>query len=392
MSLCTLLDAAVAWRDPAFASEVFYKWGTEQAHSPRARQSFLRSFRTPSQAAGLTRLTSSVLSQNSSDVRTLDELVNAHLRVRGVGYTLHALLPMLRRRGRLRLSSAALTNILICLERFWRDWTSFESEQSVSEDTSVATQLLAQQLQRSAGSAREPLLWGALVGMTLSRGDYDDAIQVLRSMGSARFSNRHRYRAAEQAQALELGVYCALEGGLLLLQEGSLASLSQVRRGCALSVILQSAARLPGLSGGHPRRVTCTVDNVLDFLTRYVASGAEESASRVPVGVHLLQSLFEETVLHKQYSRAADVVRLLERSRLVLDLEADEVRSALHLGRGEPFNLSIAFVREQLARMWAAKLLGSSINVYQAEVADSLRRAILSARSKSAESEAAGLK
>ena len=387
-----MLDAAVAWGDPSFAAEAFFRWGETERHSPRAMQSFLRSFRAPSQAKGLANLTAALLNTNTnnSDLRTLDELVNAHLRVRGVAHTLHRLLPELRQGGSLRLSSAALTNLLIGLERFWRDWSSFESERSIGDDIYAATQLLAEQLPRARVEEREPLLWGALMGATLSRGDYSETTQTLRAMEAAKCRGRQRYLAAELVRALELGVYCALEGGLLLLQEGSSASLRQLHRGCALSAILQEAATLPGLSGGHPRRVTCSVDNVLDFLSRHVA--AEDGASRVPVGVHLLQSLFEEAVLSKRYRRAADVVRLLERSRLVLDLDADEVRKALHLGQGEPFNPSIAFVRDQLARMWAAKLLGSSINVYQAEVADSLRRAILSARSRGAERGAADLK
>ena len=384
MSLCTVLDAAVLWRDSAFASKTFKEWGQVAAHSQRALQSFLRSLRHPSQAAELSELTSHVLSIELANARTLDELVNASLRVQGVGHTLNVLLPAFNRRGRFRLSLSSVTNVLISFERYWRDWNSFESNQSIAEDATAVAQLLVRPPLkiRPTNESREIRLWSSLVATVLSRGDYNEAIEVLHIMENTKWRGVLRYRAIDIAQVLEIGVYSAIEASILLLQEGSGRGLKNLRRGCPISVILKGTTTIPHLSGGHPRRVTCTTANVIDFLSRYAATSVERSTHRIPVGVHLLQSLFEEAVVNKKYSYAADIIRLLERSRLVLDLDADEVRRALHLDQREPFIASIPFVRDQLARQWAAKLLGSSINAFQSGVADSLRRVIINAGSK----------
>ena len=142
--------------------------------------------------------------------------------------------------------------------------------------------------------------------------------------------------------------------------------------------------------------------------------------SRVPIGVALLENLFSDAINDRKYKQAARIIRLLEGSRLVVDLETSVVSTKAKVygsisaekstdsstdnsmennivkqsasasstsvvvggkrGDGDSLKLNennesseVKIVRETLARKWAALLIGSSLNKLKNNVAGSVK-------------------
>jgi hypothetical protein len=188
-------------------------------------------------------------------------------------------------------------------------------------------------------------------------------VAVLREMEES-------HAALDVARALELGVYSAVEGSFPLLTKSASEAIEGLPRGGSIAFILQGVPQELRLSAGS-KRACCSVDGVITFLGGFLSLSGDYKA---PVGVHLLQTIFEDAVQSKLYGKASQAIMLLEQSRLVLDLEAEEVRRALSVEGGVQVPVSLAGLRGQLARQWAATLVGKSLNRLQTRVKGSLRR------------------
>ena len=169
-------------------------------------------------------------------------------------------------------------------------------------------------------------------------------------------------------------------------------------------------------------------DDVSDTYDRYstYAQRRKESSRkiRIPVGIALLQSLFAAAINERKFKQAARIIRLLEGSRLVIDLDppalaaassesvtarqsvstpplqtitqptsppvtpppaqllindSDSSRSiSVGAASNTVTNISndtsaVKLVRETLARRWAAMLIASSLNKLKSNVAGSLK-------------------
>lgn len=364
------------------------------------------------------------------------------------------------------------------------------------------------------------VLWSVLVGVSISRGDWDTAVDVLIKMegdeNSILLKNRYAkdqrgdskpskkmYKGAEVSQAVELGVLYAIDGGLPLLTRGGGDALQALnldrlipkesssptgeesttninkneenKEGEVVAAKSQKVHNLLGISHSlnqipkkllletASKRTVCTMGDILGFLERCrgsdgdqneggdgtisegtsntrssgLGNGAnflDESSSsydeystyddydtyvparkepikkaRVPVGVALLQSLFAAAINERKYKQAARIIRLLEGSRLVIDLDApalvavppiiaakdefnafitasvsasdatdtaekNKIRKILGRASDSPSDASaVKVVRETLARKWAALLIGSSLNKLKNNVAGSVK-------------------
>jgi hypothetical protein len=377
VSICTGIDLAAAAGDYEWGSRLYRAGFTE---GPRSTHCFLRCFRDSSQLARLVAFTEDeILPRRRLDARTVDELVNAYLRVGGLPSVVQMLCPSLQaRQDRRMLRLGALRNILIAFERHHRDWASVggadtEAEgglapsRSLIEESAAVVKILVSNVE---GHPEELVLWGALIAVLLSRGEYTAAVTSLHAMEAAGPRSRV-YVAMDVSRALELGVYSALEGALPLLTTAAPALLQTLRRGGSLSSILGAFNRDQGLAAAD-KRIVCSMDNIVAFL-------GQLGALRVPVGVHLLQVIFEDALGQRQRGAAAAVIRLLERGRLVIDLRASELHRVLAVDQ-ELDVQSVEAVRQTLASKWSAQVVGASLNRLQTNVAGSLRRLMLSQR------------
>lgn len=378
-------------------------------------------------------------------------------------------------------------------------------------------------LLRAVDNPPSYVLWSVLVGVSISRGDWDTAVDVLAKMEcnedaillkniyktkSSRKPIKKLYRGAVVSQTVELGVLYAIDGGLPLLTRGGVEALQamnlerllpkennlddngdvkssvqapdrivgqNIERESAvktqkvhnLNGIAHSLSQIPKrlLLDTSNKRTVCTVGDILGFLEACrgadgvqmaqgaqvgllddigesdVGSGEDYSGvgprsfdddstyddydayvpkkkpfKKVPVGVALLQSLFAAAINERKYKQAARIIRLLEGSRLVIDLDApaliavpvsvpplplslssplstptgeeeysasltasssvsdDKIGKVLSRSSDSPSDASaVKVVRETLARKWAALLIGSSLNKLKNNVAGSVK-------------------
>lgn len=101
---------------------------------------------------------------------------------------------------------------------------------------------------------------------------------------------------------------------------------------------------------------------------------------KLPLPVSLLQSLFIEMITVKQFNNAARIIRLLAKSRLVIDIDPEYLTMDLSTSipsaniANESASM-IEIVRTRLAQKWVAMLLGKILNQSKAEIVKSIKRA-----------------
>ena len=138
--------------------------------------------------------------------------------------------------------------------------------------------------------------------------------------------------------------------------------------------------------------------------------------TKIPVGVTLLQSLFADAINERKFKQAARIIRLLEGSRLVIDIDAsalaisignnikttnsavqnindnninnnnnndkidnnsnyynDKYRNKKNDNNNQNESSTVKIVRETLARRWAALLIASSLKKLKSNVAGSMK-------------------
>ena len=164
------------------------------------------------------------------------------------------------------------------------------------------------------------------------------------------------------------------------------------------------------------------VSDTYDTYSTYVQRRKYSSRKvRIPVGIALLQSLFAAAINERKFKQAARIIRLLEGSRLVIDLDPpalaavssesvtarqsintptaqtmtqpinpsesissqsliDDSRSSVNVNATSNMvtnipneTSAVKLVRETLARRWAAMLIASSLNKLKSNVAGSLK-------------------
>ena len=358
------------------------------------------------------------------------------------------------------------------------------------------------------------------MGVSISRGDWDTAVDVLSKMElkeesillknnfpktKSKKGSKKMYKGPAVSQALELGVLYAIDGGLPLLTRGAPEALQamnlerllpkesntdnnseipsqirdrNVRSEAGVAVKTQKVHNLNGISHSlsqipkkllletSSKRTVCTMGDILGFLERCQGSNGVEGAEgggvdrveggggstdegieedrrsdgvigssgmsrdypnegsgsfddystyddydayvpkkavfkKIPVGVALLQSLFAAAINERKYKQAARIIRLLEGSRLVIDLDApalvavppipaikeeydtsfstsssdsaEKIGMILRASDSPSDASAVKVVRETLARKWAALLIGSSLNKLKNNVAGSVK-------------------
>ena len=373
------------------------------------------------------------------DVRAVDELCNAALRLGGVPEARRALASGLGTRegigrsgGRsLVPSTIALTHACIHLDRRWCDWNqvgSKDEEPEVPEakefenDIVWMTRLLAE-LSDGAGDNHRHwgeddahkdsnpdqghlvTLWASVAAVPLCRGAIPQTVAVLRAMEASRgVSSR------DVARALHLAVVSALDARVPLLAAASPEVRYRAIRACELSptrladvVAVLSGSGSNGSSSFSPdvtagskgrsqdRRITCSILDVIRLLEcMNLDTGNSDNQGRhaaIPVGVSLLQMLFHEAIAARRAKEGSRLVRVLDRARLVLDLdgvveavrrEVDEqalLTSTSSSGEAEvgAGGGNVALVRMVLARRWAARLVGTTLRRARVGLSESMK-------------------
>lgn len=337
------------------------------------------------------------------DVRAMDELCNAALRLGGVPEAYRALSAVMqdpRHNNRAVVPSlVALTHVLIYFDKHWRDWNMLDDprgrangESDMESEIKWISRLLELQAERghlASGSTSlnaetteelsdEVLLWAALVAVPLSRGTHSGAMEVLQSM-----TRRYGARSAAVAQALHIAVLAALDARVPLAPTITLPARRRIAAvlvsGPRAVADIVSAVQAELLQTQPEQRITCTLLDVIMLLEAAGPSQGNPPVAGVPLGVSLLQMLFFESVAARRPQEAGRVVRILERARLVLDVDKDKVNALLAEARVSPAGASeagsnVVMIRAVLARQWAAQLVGRSLRRAKEEFGQSLRK------------------
>ena len=397
VSLGTAIDMAASMRDFLFATTVFHlreqcrqddSGGSHNAYE-RVMHAYLRCHVEPRQSASLKDVinvellpVSSKSSASSSlSSRSIDEMVNAYLRVMGLPLTLEDLLPKLRRRrpGQRhlsKLSRVSAGNALIAFERYWRDWDSVEQ----LDERGYAGRNLAEEssaLMQRVISIELVEHWAVVLATLLARGAHSDALTLLLTLSkttAAAVQSQPSFSSSPQfiARVLELAVFSAVDGSIPLITSGASHALAALpREGRLSSVLAVFPSNLRLLAA--PKRITCSLAEVITFLQL-----CSQPENQLPIGISLLQNIFEDAIHSRRNKQASEVLLVLRRSRLVMDLTRPQQQSILPGNDQQSeeirsFSTSVNAARAVLARKWVAQLLGTSLNRVQSSIADSLQ-------------------
>jgi hypothetical protein len=375
LTLCSTMDLANSAGD-FFTTSLLWKCfrNLRITYSPRAFHSYMRSFRRPQQIMKLESVIRTFPYLGIQlDMRTCDEIVNAHCRVGGLTAALDSLSLVsftskqvgYSRRTR-AISGSALTNLYIYFDKTWRNQFperhifNFSGEEELSKFILHHSQLLIDQLRferHVSDKARDFTLiragFATICGAFLARNDSVEASRVF--IGAIEVLGISEYAILELSILSAVGksfpiltssapqAYTFIDKKLKQIDIDLLGNSSDSVRTPSLSNLVDS---IPGdyLLSVRDSRTYASLATVVDFLETVVI---HHSANLLSVRASFIASLLMELLDKQLLAQAARVVRIMDRLSFRLSSENVEVAEE---------------AKALLARKWVAILLGSSLN------------------------------
>lgn len=350
------IDCSSKFDDFDTASRLFERFSS--AGGPRLRHAYLRAFRSPSQAWLLQRAIAEHALAGAPDSRMVDELIFA---LRRTGHELPDTLAYVERAmaGGAIASCVALRALAGSLAEFWRSYDRDDpdagSGRSLREEMGSVLRCTAAGAAAARSGACEASL-ALLVSVPLCRGNFACAAETLAAAAGSLEGG-----ALRQALVLELAVVLALSPSVNVYNDATMAAVSGGKAEDSLSGIVGA---LPDTSAGRRAAEELPSITLLDAVVflELLCSGDAKPA----VGARLLNRLFNDAINSRKYSQGARVVRVLERSRLVLDMSPAALATV-----GATSHDSHA-VKSELARTYAALLVGKSLRFLKSDIKQSI--------------------
>lgn len=375
VTLCSTMDLANSAGD-FYTTSLLWKCfrNLRITYSSRAFHSYMRSFRRPQQIMKLEAVIRTFPYLGISlDMRTCDEIVNAHCRVGGLASALDSLGLVSftskqvgnSRRSR-AISGSALTNLYIYFDKTWRNQfperhlLNFSKKEELSTIMLHHSHLLIDQLRferhvsdKAGDFGLYRAGWATICGAFLARNESLEASRVF--VDAIKFLGTSEYAVLELSVLSALGesfplltstapqAYTFIDKKLNQIDVELMCNFSDSVKTPSISNLVNS---LPGnyLLSTRDDRNYASLTTVVDFLETIVA---HHSANLLPVRASFIAGLLMELLDKQLLAQAARVVRImggLSFRHSSENVELAEESKAL------------------LARKWVALLLGSSLN------------------------------
>jgi len=352
--------------------------------SNRCVHSILRSFQVAAHLPELIILTESLpLNRIVLDGRQLDEVINAFLRCSNILDAIkygRKLLDKKETSFELKYTASGIKNILIYFERYWRDYNCDLKKRNLEFEIKELSKLLSQ-LKIHVSNSQEinftlQCCYASLLATSFIAGTQNDSFDIINSINEIN-------TASVTSTILELAVYSAIDGAFPLLTKSSqivLDKLEKPHRG--ISYLLENIPAKYKLLKEGDKRVVCSLIDIISILENWISDKDIQLAKRIPIGIGIYQGMYVDAVKYKKFAQAARIIKLLEKSRLILDVDQKSLGSLGGLDKNDDSYLfsptaNIQEIRILLARKMTALLLGTSLVTQKKDMIEKIKKNIL---------------
>lgn len=309
--------------------------------------------------------------------RVVDEIIQAYLRTSGLQAAISICSSITQSSDRKTLSNAPITNMLIYFDRYWRDYnvdtaggSSDPSMRNMLTESDALVKCLTKKVD-DAVPAREGLKWAALASCFIARGLWAGALAVFRAYED--FYGRASNATLSISRAATIAIFSAVDAEIPLLTSTANLAFEGLKASASSSSISTRLASIPQRYRlrSASNRISCSAVDIVTFLE----AAASSTNYRIPLDISFLDSLYIEMISSGKYADAARVVKILQKARLVVDVDptylfaTNEPESE---STGAGIVPTVDQVRVRLAQKWAAQLLGSSLNRLKTDLTDSI--------------------